>query len=247
MGQQTGILGLRGTVGGLVFAKDGSVRQKPASNKAAFASKGSMSRTRENASEFGAAGSAGKTLREALRSAVQGAKDKFMVGRLTKLMREIIALDTTSVRGSRVVKKANAILRLPSFNFNGGASLSSTFFAPYTVGLAGAVATITIPDFAPLLDVTIPQGATHVEIVAAAASIDWATGVYSTATLVGPAPIEFGSVAEEQELTLTLPAAPAAGDTTVVAMGVNFYQEVNGQMYPLNNNASNPLAIVYVG
>ena len=62
MASQTGILGLQGTVGGLVFAKDGLVCQKPASNKAAFTSSASLARTRENASEFGRAASAGDGL-----------------------------------------------------------------------------------------------------------------------------------------------------------------------------------------
>ena len=31
-----------------------------------------------------------------------------------------------------------------------------------------------------------------------------------------------------------------------LALGVEFYQEVNGQMYPLKNGAYNPLALVQV-
>jgi hypothetical protein len=31
-----------------------------------------------------------------------------------------------------------------------------------------------------------------------------------------------------------------------LALGVEFYQEINGQMYPLKNGAFNPLAIVSV-
>ena len=67
MAQQTGILGLQGTVGGLVFRKDGSVAQKPASNKAKFMNAASMARTRENATEFGLAASYSKVLRDSLR------------------------------------------------------------------------------------------------------------------------------------------------------------------------------------
>jgi hypothetical protein len=28
-------------------------------------------------------------------------------------------------------------------------------------------------------------------------------------------------------------------------LGMNYYQQINGKLYPLNNNASNPLAVVY--
>jgi hypothetical protein len=75
MASQTGILGLQGTVGGLVFAKDGSVRQKPASNKAAFATAASLARTRENAAEFGLSAKYSKLLRDSLRVAINSASD----------------------------------------------------------------------------------------------------------------------------------------------------------------------------
>jgi hypothetical protein len=250
MGQQGGILGLRGTIGGLVFAKDGTVRQKPASNKAGFQSKASMARTRENASEFGGAGSAGKVLRDALRSFIQGAKDRYTVSRLSQLMNTIIKMDSVNGRGARQVLKANAVTKLPGFNFNQGSTLSSTLFFPYTASRAAAIVTLDIPSITPNLDLTAPQGATHFELVYGAVSIDFSTGVATSAVAsVAATPVALDGVANTDyaALTLTLPAAPGASDVVVAVMGVNFYQEVNGQMYPINNNASNPLAIVYAG
>ena len=75
MASQTGILGLQGTVGGLVFTKDGSVRQKPASNKSAFNSKASLACTREKAAEFGLSAKYSKLLRDSLRVAIDSASD----------------------------------------------------------------------------------------------------------------------------------------------------------------------------
>ena len=75
MASQNGILGSQGTVGGLVFAKNGTVRQKPASTKAAFTSSASPARTRENASEFGRAASGAKLIRDALRVLISAASD----------------------------------------------------------------------------------------------------------------------------------------------------------------------------
>lgn len=66
MAQKTDILGIKGPVGGLVFAKDGSVQQKPASNKSTFNDLASMVRVGENASGFGAAATVGKLLRDNL-------------------------------------------------------------------------------------------------------------------------------------------------------------------------------------
>ena len=62
MARQTGIIGIQGTVGGLVFSKNGNISQKPASDKAAFASAQSRARTRENAAEFGLAAKYSKRL-----------------------------------------------------------------------------------------------------------------------------------------------------------------------------------------
>ena len=90
MAQQTGILGIQGTVGGLVFAKDGSIRQKPASNKAKFLTAASMARTRENTAEFGQAAKYIKVLRDSLRVAIASASDSRVASRLTKLMCEVI-------------------------------------------------------------------------------------------------------------------------------------------------------------
>jgi hypothetical protein len=42
------------------------------------------------------------------------------------------------------------------------------------------------------------------------------------------------------------PAAPTAASLVVGVVGINFYQQVNGKFYPLNNNSTNPLAIEYV-
>ena len=107
MAQQTGILGIQGTVGGLVFAKDGSIRQKPASNKAKYMTAASMARTRENTAEFGQAAKYSKVLRDSLRVAIASASDSRVTSRLTQTMREIIGLDDTNDRGQRVFDSSN--------------------------------------------------------------------------------------------------------------------------------------------
>ena len=143
MASQNGILGLQGTVGGLVFARNGTVRQKQASNKAAFNSSVSLARTRENASEFGRAGTAGKLIRTALRTLISTASDSLMVSRLTQKTRAIIGLDETNDRGARVMDKDNA-LELVGFDFNAATSLGQVFFGAYTAAAAGADLTISL-------------------------------------------------------------------------------------------------------
>ena len=49
-----------------------------------------------------------------------------------------------------------------------------------------------------------------------------------------------------QSMVATFPAAPAAAELVVGVVGINFYQQINGKYYALNNNSTNPLAIEYV-
>jgi hypothetical protein len=243
MAQQTGILGIQGTVGGLVFAKDGSVRQKPASNKAAFQSSASMARVRENAGEFGGSASAGKLVRDALRTQIQSASDNRMVSRLTQLMKKIINLDTTGNRGMRQVIAANSALLL-GFNFNIGAGLGQS---PYSISAAGATVTLAIPSLNPQTDISAPTGATHFEILFGVASVDFVNKTYTSATVASPLGILALSGAAQTNISqvATLPAAPTADELVIGVVGMNYYQQINGKYYPLNNNASNPLAVEY--
>ena len=49
-----------------------------------------------------------------------------------------------------------------------------------------------------------------------------------------------------QTVVATFPAAPADANLVVGVVGINFYQQINGKFYALNNNSTNPLAIEYV-
>ena len=247
MAQQTGIIGIQGTVGNLVFAKDGSIRQKPASNKAKFASAASMARTRENASEFGLAASYSKVLRDSLRVAIAAASDSRVASRLTKVMREVIGLDDTNDRGQRVFDSTNSAPLL-GFNFNIGAGIGQTMYFPYTVTGAGADVTMDIPALNPASDIAAPQGTTHYEVVFAVASLDMDAMTFTNAAVAAPLGIlpMNGAALANKSVVATFPAAPAAAELVVGVVGINFYQQVNGKYYALNNNSSNPLAIEYV-
>lgn len=247
MAQQTGILGLQGTVGGLVFRKDGSVAQKPASNKAAFSSAPSRARTRENAAEFGLAASYSKVLRDSLRVAIAAASDRLLAARLTKVMREVIGLDDTNDRGQRVFDAANSAPLL-GFNFNAGAGIAQSMYFPFEVTGSGAQVTMSIPNLNPASDIATPQGATHFEVVFAASALDMEALTFTNASVAAPLgvlPINSAPLVN-QSMVATFATAPTAAELVVGVVGINFYQQVNGKNYPLNNNSTNPLAIEYV-
>ena len=247
MASQTGILGLQGTVGGLVFAKDGSVRQKPASNKAAFNTSASLARTRENAAEFGLSAKYSKLLRDSLRVAIASASDSRVTSRLTQKMREIVGLDDTNDRGQRVFDSSNSAPLL-GFNFNAGAGIGQTMYFPYEVTGAGADVTMSIPALNPASDIAAPQGTTHFEVIFAASSLDMEALTFTNGVVAAPLGIlpVSGAALANQTVVATFPVAPSAAALVVGVVGINFYQQINGKFYALNNNSTNPLAIEYV-
>jgi hypothetical protein len=247
MARQTGIIGIQGTVGGLVFSKNGNISQKPASDKAAFASAPSRARTRENAAEFGLAAKYSKVLRDSLRVAIASASDSQLASRLTKVMREVIGLDDTNDRGLRVFDASNSAPLL-GFNFNAGAGIGQTMYFPYEVTGAGADVTMSIPALNPASDIAAPQGATHFEVVFAASSLDMEALTFTNGVVAAPLgilPINSAALVN-QTVVATFPAAPADANLVVGVVGINFYQQINGKFYALNNNSTNPLAIEYV-
>ena len=72
MAKQASIIKLKGTIGGITFYKtsqDGYLaKEKSGVDASRIASDPNFQRTRENGSEFGTAGKAGKVLRTALRT-----------------------------------------------------------------------------------------------------------------------------------------------------------------------------------
>lgn len=247
MAQQTGILGIQGTVGGLVFAKDGSIRQKPASNKAKYLTAASMARTRENTAEFGQAAKYSKAVRDSLRVAIASASDSRVASRLTKLMREVIGLDDTNDRGQRIFDTSNSAPLL-GFNFNAGAGIGQTMYFPFEVTGNGTDVTMSIASLNPASDIAAPQGTTHFEVVFAVSAVDMEALTFTNAVVAAPLGIlavNSGALVN-QTLVAAFPTAPAAADLVVGVVGINFYQQVNGKFYPLNNNSTNPLAIEYV-
>ena len=247
MARQTGIIGIQGTVGGLVFSKNGNISQKPQGDKAAFANAPSRARTRENASEFGLAAKYSKLLRDSLRVAIASASDSLLAARLTKVMREVIGLDDTNDRGQRVFDASNSAPLL-GFNFNAGAGIGQTMYFPYEVTGAGADVTMSIPALNPASDIAAPQGTTHFEVIFAASSLDMEAMAFTNGVVAAPLGIlpVSGAALANRTVVATFPVAPSAAALVVGVVGINFCQQINGKFYALNNNSTNPLAIEYV-
>lgn len=248
MAKQKGIVKLEGTVGDITFykSKDGYVaREKGGPSADRIANDPAFQRTRENGSEFGRAGKAGKVLRNAIRSLLQNAKDSKAVSRLTKEMMKVIKADTTSGRGLRNVIDGETEL-LEGFDFNINSKLSTTVYAPFTTTVDRVAGTLTldVPSFKPSDMIAAPTGATHFKIVSAGAEIDFEQEV-STSDVQESAVLPWDGTATA---VMNVVHAVTANSThpLFLLLGIQFFQEVNGEQYPLKNGAFNALQIVKV-
>lgn len=248
MARQKGIFKIKGTIGDVTFYKSGDgylVREKGGIDAKRIASDPAFQRTRENGSEFGRAGKSGKILRTALRPLLINSADSRMVSRLTQSMMKVIQADMTSPRGLRNVIDGEAEL-LFGFDFNIRGKLGTTLFAPYvtTIDRVTGEIKVDIASFIPTNMVVAPSGTTHFKIISGGAEVDFENETYVVAnseTAILPWNAT-GTAAISHTNTVTANATKPL----FLALGIEFYQEVNGQMYSLKNGAYNPLSIVKV-
>jgi hypothetical protein len=248
MAKQTGIIKLKGKIGDLSFykTKDGHLaREKGGVDGDRIANDPAFIRTRENGKEFGSSATSGKLMRDALRPLMMRASDGRVTSRLTKVMTDIKNFDLTSARGGRNVGAAIATPaakeRLKGFNFNIRAILGSILFKPFSVN--AATGEITITGLVPTNEIAAPAGATHMTICGAWAKIDFVQGlkvVEISNEFNGP--LDGNAV----DLVLTPGQAPAGTGTDIYLLMIEFFQEVNGVQYSLNNGQYNALSIVEV-
>ncbi|QXP74492.1 hypothetical protein H0I31_08055 [Tenacibaculum sp. AHE15PA] len=248
MARQTGIIKLKGTIGGISFYKtsDGHLaREKGGVDASRIANDPAFQRTRENGSEFGRAGKGGKVLRNAIRILLQNAKDKRVVSRLTKDLLAIIKTDTTNDRGLRTLTEGDFNLLL-GFEFNLNGKLGTTLFTPFVNAFdrVSGDATLDIAPFSPTLRIAAPSGTTHFKVVMGAAELDF-ENESSVSENDETAILPYTS-ADTAAIALTASLTTNSTVDVVQVLGIEFYQEVNGQMYELKNGAYNALSVVTI-
>ncbi|WP_055435792.1 hypothetical protein [Lacinutrix algicola] len=248
MARQTGIIKLKGTIGDISFYKsaDGHLaRSKGGVDKNRIANDPAFQRTRENGSEFGRAGKGGKVIRNAIRVLLQNAKDKRVVSRLTKSLVAVTKTDGVNERGLRTIEDGD-MNTLLGFEFNANGKLGATLFTPYvtTYDRATGDVDVDVVAFAPTVRIAAPGGTTHYKLVMGAAELDFVNeaSVFESAE-TAILPYDSANTAAIN-LAVTLTAASVLPVIQVV--GIEFYQAVNGQMYPLKNGAFNALSVAKV-
>jgi hypothetical protein len=248
MAKQTGIIPIKGTIGNITFfkSKDGDmVRKKGSISASAIANSPAFQRTRENNAEFGRAGKASKVLRTALNTLLQQCSDHRMVSRLTTAMLKVIQADATSARGLRNVIDGEAAL-LTGFDFNINAVLSSCLTTIYTAAINRVTGelTVNIPAFKPRKSIKAPAGATHFKIISGGTAIDFENGFFETDTK--ETDYLPWNAADTAIINLANTVTANSTHPLFLVLGVEFFQQINGQQYPLNNGSFNALAIVKV-
>jgi len=248
MAKVRSIFNVEGTLGEVTFVKgeDGYyARTKGGVSKKRILSDPAFARTRENLMEFANAATSGKMLRRSIVGLLNDAKDNRVTSRLTQVMARVKNEDLISSRGERNV--ATGILTvlgkawLNGFNFNKRAILDSVLQAAFS--LNPVTGEVVIADLAPIQQLEIPDGATHVELSSGFLNLDFATGIkdLQVSNLVN-LPID----ATISTVTLTPAGAPVGTGQSFYFLKVVFYQEINAVQYPLNNGAFNALQLIEV-
>ena len=248
MARQKGIIKLKGTIGDITFYKtqDGHLaREKGGIDASRIASDPAFQRTRENGSEFGRAGKAGKLLRTALRPLLINSADGRMVSRLTQAMVKVIQADLVSDRGLRNVIDGEAEL-LFGFEFNIRGKLGTSLYVPFvaTIDRVAGEISVDIASFIPSNMIAAPSGTTHFKIISGGAEVDFEAETYVVATSeTAILPWDATPTAVINQVNAV---TAASTKPLFLALGVEFYQQINGTMYPLKNGAFNPLSVAKV-
>lgn len=248
MAKQSSIIPFEGTLGNITFYKteDGyRVKRKSAVSKKRLATDPAFERTRENGAEFGTAGKGSKALRIPLQELLKNASDSKLVSRLTRDMLRVLQTDTVNPRGKRRIADGDLNL-LSGFDFNINGKLSSTLSAPFNANIdrAAGKLSISIPSFVPGSMLQVPEGATHYRINTAGVAVDLEQKKHE-GEVQHTAVLPWNNQASAA-VTLNHAVTAGTGLPLFLAMGIEFYQEMNGGLYPLKDASFNCLSLVAI-
>ncbi|MBC7446469.1 MAG: hypothetical protein H7330_00240 [Hymenobacteraceae bacterium] len=254
MATQHNIIGLRGTIGGLTFSRNGTVSAAPRRPTGPASPLQAANRA-----EFRTAARTGKLVRDALRRLRGRTKTKGLSARLAARVRELLVLDTTNPLGERWLLPQFAS-QLTGFAFNAGAALPAALPAALraarvnaNIDISGKLITLTVPELAAVADLRPPPAATHFDLFADLVYVDFPAlftgarvGGFQQAIYSDPAPKQLGGTYHNLTITGTFIQAPQPGQVLLVALGVEFLQALNGQFYKLyHGRSATPYEIIY--
>ena len=248
MAKQDGFYPLIGTLGITTFYKtpDGYfAKRKSGINRQRVLTDPNFERFRNNMAEFGRAGKAGKLLRTQTKSLLFNNCDRILIRRLTRELMRVIKSDPLSRPGDRSLQQGDLSL-LKGFEFNPDCLFSVVFSAPYAVAVDSIAGTVSLdfPAFVPGENIKSPPGTTHFELTTAASILDFEKG--EGITRINKTDMTAIGIGETTSFHLQFALPPGIDHPLFVFCGVNFYEEVNGEMNLISSAESRPLQIVEV-
>ena len=254
MARQKGLIRLLGRIGNVTFyEKNGETyaRLSEGIDGDLIKTDRRFRRTRENMAEFGGAAQAGKALRRALPEIFQTFGNGRVAARLTAVMRRIIGRGPGD-RGQRALEVVAQKTAIVGFHPDPQFPLAEAFSGTYALSTNTDrnEVTASIDAFDPDVRVRAPRGTTHLRLVLGIGALsdhlyDAQEEGYVPAD---PALTNVGATVRSAELPLNapvaaldlvaaLPGAPVIGADAgvIVALGIEFVQEVNGSFYLLED------------
>ena len=201
--------------------------------------------TRQNNAEFARACKANRLLRHAFALAMPNKADRYVSGRLTKTMFNILQSDSISGRGERRVTKG-VLGILEGFNFNRETSLQNVLRAPYSVFIDHEVTQVTIsfPSFMAKAMIETTCGANACKLSGIAASLNLEEETWP----VDPVQTDILDILRHPTETLQLHLPVLDHQNThiiIIAVGIEFFHELRGRYQPVDKKY-NALAVVKV-
>jgi len=248
MAKQKGIIPLQGAIGDVNFfkSKDGFMAgRKGGVSGDRIATEAKFQRTRENNAEFGRAATYGKLIRNAFQSLLLNAKDSRSTARLGGEMRKVIKADLVNERGMRNIIDGEAEL-LQDFDFNVNGQLASNFKAQFTATISRVtgVLEVSIPSFIPKNQLIAPGGTTHYVIHCGGSAINFEQNEFET-QINSSAQLPFDNAATAA-MVLTNQVTANSPYPLFLVLGIEYFQQVNGVMYPLKGGSFNSLKLVKI-
>jgi hypothetical protein len=248
MARQRGIIKLEGSIGDINFyrSKDGYfARESSRLDANRIATDPKFKRTRENNAEFTTAAYAAKLLRNAAGILLMDSRDGTVHRRLFREMMKVVKADATSTRGQRNVVDGETEL-LQGFEFNSSGILSTMLFAPWSAGIdrATGLLSVNVPSFIPEELLIAPVTATHFKMVSLGTEVNFENGVYVTD--VAESAMFPWNLTATGNINLEMHVTPNSTHPLFLLVGLQFFQEVNGNLSKLKDGTFNSLAIIKV-
>ena len=200
--------------------------------------------TRQNNAEFARACKANRLLRHAFVLGLPNKADRYVSGRLTKTMFNVLQSDTINDRGERRVTQG-VLGILEGFNFNRDTSLQNVLRAPYSITFnqEAMQATISFPSFIAKAMIETTSGANAFKLTGMAASLHFEKESFP----VEPVQTDLLDISRHhQTLMIQLPVEEhQPGNAVIVALGIEFFHEIRGKFQPVDKK-HNALAVLKV-